>query len=305
MNDSHDYIYALALTSYPLGSGVTAETKRGDLVRDIFAAKKSGLYRSSDNGRTWSDAYAALKLKQPLPTQAAAVTVANDITYAFAAIQGRVLRSLDGGNKWETAGLDSPAPIVTSLAVSPNFANDGLVLAATVQDGIFFSTDRGVKWQGWNFGLYDSNINALAFADSQTIVAAAQSGVFISTNAGRSWRDLDFPIEAAPAVCVAVSEKKTIYIGTQAHGLYRSGDVGATWEQIQDGAVEHIQISGEKKILIVSDGELLSSKDGGKTWRMRAGLKTDSAITCLCAPLGLDPSNPLLIGLANGAVITL
>ena len=41
------------------------------------------------------------------------------------------------------------------------------MLAATVQDGIFRSTDRGVRWTGWNFGLYDPNINLLAVADSQ------------------------------------------------------------------------------------------------------------------------------------------
>jgi photosystem II stability/assembly factor-like uncharacterized protein len=293
MDDIQDFVYCL--TSSP-------NYKKDGL---IFAAKKSGLFRSLNGGKKWSDSYAALKLTAPLPTVCVAVAVMGDVIYTFAAVDGKVLRSLDGGKKWEMADLDSPAPLVTALAVSPDFACDGLVLAATLQDGIYFSTDRGVKWQGWNFGLYDSNINALAFADSQTIFAAAQSGVFISTNAGHSWRDLDFPIEAAPALCVAVSEKKILYIGTQAHGLYRSGDVGQTWEQIQDGAVEHIQLNGEKKIIIVRDGELLLSKDSGKTWRMRAGLKTDAAITCLCAPLGLETSNPLLVGFDNGEVITL
>jgi ligand-binding sensor domain-containing protein len=53
-----------------------------------------------------------------------------------------------------------------------------------MQDGIFRSTDRGVRWTGWNFGLYDSNINALAVADSQVIFTGTQSGIFCSTNAG-------------------------------------------------------------------------------------------------------------------------
>jgi len=53
-----------------------------------------------------------------------------------------------------------------------------------IQDGIFRSTDRGVRWTGWNFGLYDSNINALAVADSQVIFTGTQSGIFRRTNAG-------------------------------------------------------------------------------------------------------------------------
>jgi hypothetical protein len=57
------------------------------------------------------------------------------------------------------------------------------VLAATVQDGIFRLTDRGVRWTGWNFGLYDPNINLLAVADSQVIFIGTQSGIFRSTNA--------------------------------------------------------------------------------------------------------------------------
>lgn len=292
MTDSQDFVYCIA---------ASPNFKKDGL---LFAAKKSGLYRSTNNGKTWSDAYASLKLTAPLPTQAVAVTVANDITYAFAAVEGNILRSLDSGKKWEAAELDSPAPIVTSLAISPDFAHDGLVLAATLQDGIFFSSDRGVKWQGWNFGLYDSNINALVFADSQNIIAAAQSGVFMSINAGRSWRDLDFPIKAAPVLCAAVSGENVFYIGTEARGLYRSVDAGQTWERIQDGAVEHILLE-DKKILSVRDGKLEFTKDEGKTWRARAGLKTDSAITCICAPLGLDTSNPLLVGFENGEVITL
>jgi photosystem II stability/assembly factor-like uncharacterized protein len=293
MTDSQDFVYALA---------ASPNFKKDGL---IFAAKKSGLFRSMDGGKSWSDSYATLKLTAPLPTQAVAVTVANDITYTFAAVAGKVLRSLDAGKKWEVAELDSPAPLVTALAISPDFAHDGLVLAATLQDGIFFSSDRGVKWQGWNFGLYDSNINALAFVDSQNIIAAAQSGVFVSINAGRSWRDLDFPIKAAPALCAAVSQENVFYIGTAARGLYRSGDAGQTWEQIQAGAVEHILLDDDKKILSVCDGRLLLSKDGGKSWRARTGLKTDSDITCLSAPHGLDSTNPLLIGLSNGEIITL
>jgi photosystem II stability/assembly factor-like uncharacterized protein len=260
-------------------------------VRELFAAKQSGLYRSTDGGKTWSDAYAALKLTAPLPTQAVAVTVVDEVTYVFAAVEGRILRSLDGGTNWQVAELDSPAPLVTALAISPDFAHDGLVLAATMQDGIFFSTDRGVKWQGWNFGLYDSSVNALAFVDAQNIIAAAQSGVFVSTNAGRSWRDLDFPIDAAPALCAAVSGENVFYIGTEACGLFRSGDGGKTWETVCAGGVEQIHIHNGR-IFILNDGNLLFSDDG-KDWQSH---DIEAEITAFIA-------EPLLIGLASGEVI--
>lgn len=97
------------------------------------------------------------------------------------------------------------------------------MLAATVRDGIFRSTERGVRWTGWNFGLYDSNINALAFADSQNIYVGTQSGLFRSINSGRSWRDLEFPMDCAPVLCLAVNRA-----GTEAEGLLVSCDEGRT-----------------------------------------------------------------------------
>ena len=114
----------------------------------------------------------------------------------FAGVEGNVLRSKNGGEDWEVAELSSPAPLITSLVVSPNFAADGVVLTGTMQDGVFRSTNRGASWAGWNFGLFEPNINALSispdFKDDQTILAGSQSGVFRSRNAGQSWR---FPPE--------------------------------------------------------------------------------------------------------------
>lgn len=273
--------------------------------RLVFAAKRSGLYYSRDQGRSWKDAYPSLKLDAPLPTSSAAISIVNEITYVFAGIEGRILRSLNAGETWEVADLDSPAPQVAALAVSPNFGKDGTLLAATVQDGIFRSIDRGVNWTGWNFGLFDPNINALAFADPTIIFAGTQSGVFRSSNAGRSWRDLDFPMDLAPVLCLAVNRDGTIYAGTEAEGLHVSCDQGKTWEQLSEGTVEQIHLDDRGKLLILRDGELLLSENGGSWQAARPGFQPASDISTLTAPLGLDPTKPLLVGLSNGDIIKL
>jgi len=272
----------------------------------VCAAKKSGLYYSRDKGKTWKDAYASLKLAAPLPTSSAAISILNEITYVFAGIEGKILRSLTSGETWEVADLDSPAPQVTALAISPNFAKDGTLLAATIQDGILRSTDRGVNWTGWNFGLYDPNINALAFLDPQIVLAGTQSGIFRSSNAGRSWRDLDFPIDFAPVLCLAIRRDGTIYAGTEAEGLHVSCDEGRTWEQLIEGTVEQIQLDASGRLLILRDGELLLSENGGQSWQAaRPGFEPAADISALTAPLGLDPAKPLLVGLSNGEIIKL
>jgi photosystem II stability/assembly factor-like uncharacterized protein len=271
--------------------------------RLVFAAKKSGLYRSTDKGKTWEDSLASLNLSAPLPITFAAVALAGEITYVFACAEGQILRSLDAGQTWQVAALDTPAPLVTALVASPNFAEDGTLLAATVQDGIFRSTDRGVNWTGWNFGLYDPNINALAFVDSQIIFAGTQSNIFRSTNGGRSWRDIDFPMELAPVSCLAVSHDGTIFAGTEAEGLHVSCDEGRRWEQITEGAVEQIQLDAHGKLIILRDGELLHSENAVRS-RQAAQPGDISAFTTLP---GLDSAKGknLLVGLSNGEIIRL
>ena len=290
-NPYPDYVYCI--TASP-------NVKKDGLV---FAAKKSGLYSSTDKGKTWKDAYASLKLAVRLPTSSVTISIINEITYVFAGIDGKILRSLNAGESWDVADLDSPAPQVTALAVSPDFAKDGTLLAATLQDGIFRSTDRGVNWTGWNFGLYDPNINALAFADPQIIFAGTQSGIFRSSNAGRSWRDLDFPIELAPVACLAVSRDGTIYAGTEAKGLHVSCDAGRTWQGLMEGAVEQIHLDARGMLLILRDGELLLSETGGHSWQAaRPGFDPGSDISAFTILPGIKS---LLVGLSNGEIIKL
>ena len=272
----------------------------------IFAAKKSGLYRSNDKGQTWTNAYTSLQLNIPLPTTYVAVSSVDAVLYVFACVAGNLLRSIDGGETWQIITLGSPAPVITALAISTNFAKDGTLIAATMQDGIFCSIDYGQKMTGWDFGLYDPNINALAlspdFADTKNVLAGTQSSIFSSRNAGRSWRDLDFPIDAAPVLCLAFS-RGVIYAGTETEGLYCSQDNGQGWEQIIPGIVEHILADLNGNIVIVLDGVLRFSQDGGITWQDQAGL--DWEITCLAAPHGLAADHPLLVGLSNGDIVTL
>jgi len=288
-----DYVYCLA--SSP-------DFKKDGL---IFAAKKSGLFRSSDGGHHWEDAYASLDLKENLPTTFVAVAMVNEMTYVFAGAEGRVLRSLDAGKTWKAAELGKPAPVVISLVVSPGFADDGTLLAATMQDGIFCSTDRGISWTGWNFGLFDPNVNALACSvnsGTQVYLAGTQSSIFSSSNAGRSWKLLDFPIDPAPVTCLAVGPDGVIFAGTESKGLFCSRDEGQTWKRLTKGPVEQILVDSKNNILIIQDGKLCSSKNSGKTWQTRKVGK--NSLTCSAAPLGLGSRNPLFAG-AYGEVITL
>ena len=121
-----------------------------DFARDgiCFAACGSGLYRSADGGESWRK----LRASSELVTTAVAVSpaFAQDRS-VFAAVKGGILRSSDAGETWFTAAFPAPPPVFSSLEVSPNFERDGFLLAATMEDGVFSSTDRGAALAALEF----------------------------------------------------------------------------------------------------------------------------------------------------------
>ncbi|SRR5581483_4008353 len=163
-----------------------------------FAACISGLCVSHDGGQHWLAAYDSLGLDQPLETMTVAISPAyrSDRT-VFSGVDGGVLRSIDGGKTWNSSVLASPPPLVTCLAISPNSAEDGIVLAGTMEDGIFRSTDQGRHWTPANFGLLDLHVLAMATAPSfergEMVFAGTESGSFRSQNGGRAWREVNLP----------------------------------------------------------------------------------------------------------------
>jgi hypothetical protein len=303
-----DLVYSLAVSPAFGRDGVS------------FAARTSGLYRSDDGGFQWRGLYSSLKLGSSLTTLVVAVSPAfeSDRT-VFAGVQGGVLCSTDGGETWRPSLLPNPPPLVTSLAVSPNFPDDGTILAGTMEDGVFRSSDRGSRWAAWNFGLLDMNILSLAvspdFARDETLFAGTESGIFRSTNGGRAWREVSFPSEAAPVLCLGLSpdfaKDGLAFAGTEAQGLFRSTDQGGTWEPLGEegttGEVRALMLVQDSAsglgLLVLGQDDLVLSRDGGQSWsRCDANLPAEKGMTCLAAPMGADVGSPLLIGLEEGGV---
>lgn len=235
----------------------------------LYAARASGLYRSDDDGQSWHDALASLERSERFAVTALAAAG----RAVFAGATGAVLRSEDAGERWQVVALSSPPPSIVALAVSPDYEADGIVAAGTADDGVFISTDRGISWIPWNYGLVDLHVNALAFSPDfrrdRAIWAATESGVFRSHNAGRSWRETPFPVSGTPVLSLAVSPSGSpdgrLYAGTERHGLFVSDDAGRSWEQsaavAATTAVSTIQSEGTNVWLLLDDA-LHSLTDG-------------------------------------------
>jgi len=279
-----------------------------------FAARASGLYRSDDGGCTWTIAYRAPDLDRPLTTTAL-VASGQEI---FAGVKGGILRSSNGGADWFSAVLPPPPPLISALAVSPAFAEDGVVVAGTAEDGVFVSTDRGIQWQPWNFGLLDLTVHAVAlsphFSADQTVLIGTESGIFRSRNGGRAWRGVSFPPEAAPVLSLSPSpdfiRDRRWFAGTEGNGLYTSGDNGDTWERIAaesiTGAVNAIAMppACPEELWLLLDDRLLLSRDLGVRWTPHsAPFPVESQALALLP--GSGPQHPTLVGFADGTILRL
>ena len=167
--------------------------------RTVYAARATGLYRSTDGGASWQPAYGSLDLQSDLVTSAVAVSpdFRSRIARCLPAGSGGIVCSYDAGQTWHVITLPTPPSIVSCLAFSPTYADDGIAFLGTMEDGVYRSADRGQNWARWNFGLFDLRVLALAlspdFSHDETLFAGTETGIYISKSGGRSWRPLLVP----------------------------------------------------------------------------------------------------------------
>ena len=209
------------------------------------------------------------------------------------------------------------------LKVFADHAQDGVLLAGTMDDGIYRSADRGSRWSRWNFGLLDLNVLTMAisaqFAEDETLLAGTETGIFRSTNGGRAWREVAFPIDYAPVLSLRLSPNYAsdgiIFAGTESSGLLYSKDRGQSWEQLGEdvinGPVNGLVLSPEfpdkPHVLAMLDTALLVSRDGGRSWSEWEGQthEHEVGLSAIAAPEGLDEGAPLLVGRMEGGVLRL
>ena len=280
-----------------------------------FAACLSGLLRSDDGGITWLDVYTPFDLKLPTPTMAVAVasSYANE-RIIVAGLAGGLLRSVDDGQHWESIYFSSPPSTVSAIVISPDVINDGLMFAATLDDGVFCSRNHGQDWDAWNFGLLDRAVLSLAISPSfsfdSTLVVGTSSGIFRSTNGGVSWCEVPTPTGTEVALALSFSSNykqgSVIYAGTESHGLLRSTDSGFSWARLAEnelvGSVTALYSSEENLFAIVDGKVFLSTDDGILFTCLQHKELSGVEASAVYVPIG---QKGVLVGLANGGIIRL
>ncbi len=260
--------------------------------KTIYAATAGGVFRSEDGGDTWE--------KRGSGEAVALAIDPSDGSVLYAGAAGGVWKTADAGRHWSPAGdaFDSCFAVV-AMTIDPRSPTS--IYAGTNGDGLFQTADGGANWRQSGYGLPGRSLTGLAVdaVVPRKVYAAAlgrdpsslDARVFRTDDGGARWLDAcPGGFRAMPSLTLAADPfaAGTLYAGTGycelgfcGGSILRSGDGGASWEDLLDtldvtalaldpkrpGALYagvSGRVGGPGNPMDVN--EVLKSTDGGRSW---------------------------------------
>lgn len=179
-----------------------------------FAATSNGLYRSIDNGRSWTGG-SVLGFKNMVAVDVIdSHVIATDLSHVFI--------SNDAGNTWISAKTPQFTGAITRVVVQP----DATYWILT-QIGAFRSKDAGNSWEHVMAGAPATNLTSISYDESTKQLLAVgnpRTDVFTSSDGGETWKKA--PQSMWPVRHVAVVHGKLVGL-TDFDGVIAQSDSGA------------------------------------------------------------------------------
>jgi photosystem II stability/assembly factor-like uncharacterized protein len=199
-----------------------------------------GLFQSINAGLSWSPAGGS---EGPRSVTNIAIDPAHPGT--LYAGSSALFRTQDGGQTWTSSVPDPRGYLSGALAVDP--AAPQRVLAST-NFGLFRSEDGAETWRPTSIAqtvyslLYDDRHPGTVYAasfwefDSDYGYGTLGGSIFVSRDHGATFTKgaYEFP-DAVLSIARDPFQDETLYAGTEAAGVFRSEDAGATWEGASEG----------------------------------------------------------------------
>lgn len=197
-----------------------------------------------------------------------------DMLYASLStgVTGLYRRSEDGQH-WYNLPFDQP---ITQAEVLCIRATGKGVLVGMREAGVAFMDHAKTTGTIIHLGYRDAVVNSLQPTPEGVLINTQMRGPSLVSTTDRSIRDLSssLPPCFAPSSCVIGT---TIVTACQDGSIYRTSDVGRTWERVSKpvAAAEMVRVHSEDhRLLLLTAKGVLSSSDTGRTWqRIHNGLE--------------------------------
>lgn len=233
------------------------------------------VYRSTDNGTTWTN------IANKFPDKVFYVHGHGNYVFAIVGVNS-IYYSTDDGVTWS---LRSTISFATGAVMS--LVSDGTTLyAVSNRNVVFKSTDDGNSWTQITINFSQAQVIGVDFAAvGDTMVFCALSlGTFISTDGGTSWTLKNAPI----AIGTVQAHNNEIYGAT--YGMYKL--VNNDWVSIPNGFPGGLGVTASTKSsvsigtkiftyyadIIASSAKVFGSDDNGGSW-YEVGNNFPTAIT--------------------------
>ena len=202
---THDGIYRAATVpaedvEQVLDSGDTLRIRTFPAVDGVFAATKSGLYRSLDEGQTWEnlgvprdEVYSVVASPDGerlyAGTHPAHLYVSTDDGDTWDELEG--FQDLPSRDEWHTPRHRNEAH-VRSLGV--HLETPDRVIAGVEVGGVHISEDRGERWTERRDGVHD-DIHHVLILGPDEYIASTGDGLYRTRDTGQSWTRLDTELD--------------------------------------------------------------------------------------------------------------
>ena len=258
----------------------------------FLTTPSQGVFKSADRGTSWELHETGVELVGQTNFHFEDLSISgdysNDGTIFLATFEG-LFRSTDFGNSWVELETRPPT-LIMGVAMSPEFAQDGLMLVSTYGGGLYVTEDAGVNWRVSSIGvsspyLYQVAIRENAGSGPPVLITSHENHLLISEDKGNSWIEKEVS-DLFPGSCIAskmgvspdYTNDKTVYLGCRRDGIVVTHDDGETWslvlngrQQLPGGSVMSIALSPDYAVdhsLMFSDqrGYFAKSTDEGLSW---------------------------------------
>jgi len=236
-----------------------------------------GLWKTTNNGASWSpktDEIDAMGISGILvdPSNANTIYIATGDCDGSDNYSIGVLKSTDGGDTWNTTGLNwttNSYNKIYNMVFDPN-NNNTIILASN--DGIYRTTNGATTWTQVSAGSFrDIDINP--DATSNTYYATTSDDVYRSTDNGVTWSNIlgwssagsDTGGQGWYDLVIAADPDDAEVITVGGVNTWGSADGGLTWDLKAhwSGASGAVTVHADKHLLEYNDGILWEGNDGG------------------------------------------
>lgn len=235
----------------------------GDIYATALYQNGGGLFRSRDNGNSWTEL-----LNGTIWSIPKGVDINNDNEIFLITGGDGVFKSSDDGLTWQGMNTGLDCSELSSIAI--NDSGTIMVGSSCYYTGVYRSTDNGESWSPVNNGINSSGITTLTTNTQGHFFAGTNSNlIYRSTDNGDSWYDIGLDPSNFFIFSIVTDNNDRLYASCF-NGVYQSTDNGDTWESISDG----LSIIDIRSLAISNSGMLFSGTNGSSVWKRAVSVNT-------------------------------